>query len=117
MTKASQTATNVVAAGGLLDKTYTKAKDILDRISKSHEDWEDHGYSRSGRRRNSALGAPENDTIVALQAQVATMTNLLQTMTMNQANVGGGNQMNVVNQVAAIGCVGCGELHAYEVCR
>lgn len=44
--EASQTAANTAATGGLLNKTYTKAKDILDRISRNNEDWEDNGYSR-----------------------------------------------------------------------
>lgn len=49
LNKGCQTAANAIVAGGLLDKTYTEAKDILDRISKNHEDWEDNDYSR-GRR-------------------------------------------------------------------
>lgn len=35
--EASQITTNSVAAGGLLDKTYTEAKNILDKISKNQE--------------------------------------------------------------------------------
>ena len=49
LNKACQTAENAIAAGGLLDKTYTEAKDILDHISKNHEDWEDNAYSRARR--------------------------------------------------------------------
>lgn len=37
-------------------------------------------------------------------------------MTMNHVNVENGNQVNVVNQVAAISFVGCGELHMFEMC-
>lgn len=49
-------------------------------ISRNHEDWEDNDYdSRFGRRRSNYLGAPENDTVTALQMQLAAMTNLLQT--------------------------------------
>lgn len=56
----------------------------------------------------------ENDTVVALQAQLTTMTNILQTITLNQVNTGNGNQINVVNQMVVIGYVGCGEPHVYE---
>lgn len=66
LNKASQTATNVVVAGGLLDKMYTEAIDILDMISRNHEDWEDNGYNRFGRRRSNNLRTPENDTVAAL---------------------------------------------------
>lgn len=39
-----------------------------------------------------------------LQAQLAVVTNLLQTMALNQVNTGNDSQMNAVNQVTAIGC-------------
>lgn len=68
LNEASQTATNAATAGRLLDKAYTEAKDILDRISKNHED---------ERRRNNTLGTSKNDTIAALQAQIATMIDLM----------------------------------------
>lgn len=74
-----------------MDKTYIEDKDILDRISKNHEDWEDNGYSRAGRQRNNTTGTPENDTAAALQAQLIAMTNLLQTMTLNHAKEGNDN--------------------------
>lgn len=38
LNEVSQIAANATAVGGLLDKTYTKAKDILNRISKTHKD-------------------------------------------------------------------------------
>lgn len=38
LNEASQTTANVVATGGLLDKTYIEVKDILGCISKNHED-------------------------------------------------------------------------------
>lgn len=49
LNEASQTAANVVEVGGLFDKTYTEAKDILDWIARNYEDWEENGYIRSGR--------------------------------------------------------------------
>lgn len=91
LNEASQTAANVVVTDGLLDKTYIEAKDILDRISINHEDWEDNGYSKSGRRRNNNSGMPENDMIATLQMQLVAMTSLLQTLTINQGNAGNGN--------------------------
>ncbi|XP_038902471.1 uncharacterized protein LOC120089124 [Benincasa hispida] len=35
----SQMSGNATTTGGLLDKKYDEAKNILDRISKNHEDW------------------------------------------------------------------------------
>lgn len=37
LNEVSQTSANVVVADRLLDKTYTEAKDILDCISRNHE--------------------------------------------------------------------------------
>ena len=74
-----------------MDKTYTEAKKILDRISRNHEDWEDKGYSRAERQQNSTSEMPKNDIAAVLQAQLAVMTNLLQTMTLNQVNAWNGN--------------------------
>lgn len=68
-------AENAVAVGGLLDKTYTEAKDILDRISRNHR--KDNGYSRFGRRRSNNSRTPENDIVAALQTQLAAMMSLL----------------------------------------
>lgn len=35
---------------------------------------------------------------------------------MNQANTGNGGQVNAVNQVAAISCVGFSEPHTFDMC-
>ena len=117
LNEALQTAANVVTVGGLLDKTYTEAKDILDRILRNHEDQEDNDYgSRLGCRRSNNSGVPGNDTVTALQTQLIAMTNLLQTMTMNQVNAGNGSQVNAVNLVVVISCIGCSEPHTFDMC-
>ncbi|XP_038891744.1 uncharacterized protein LOC120081142 [Benincasa hispida] len=50
LNRASQMAANAVAAGGLIDKSYTEAKEILDRIAKHNMEWVDdtHTFCSSG---------------------------------------------------------------------
>ncbi|XP_038877377.1 uncharacterized protein LOC120069667 [Benincasa hispida] len=52
LNSSSQTATNAAAVGGLLDKTYDEAKNILDRISKNHEDWQESNQRTKSREGN-----------------------------------------------------------------
>lgn len=59
---------------------------------------------------------PKNDIVVALQAQLSSITNLLQTLMINQVNAGNGSLVNAVNQIAAISYVGCGEPHTFDMC-
>ncbi|XP_038882276.1 uncharacterized protein LOC120073506 [Benincasa hispida] len=118
LNRASQMAVDAAAARGLMEKSYTEAKEILDRIAKHNMEWVDDTYDgRNDRRRRSQnINSVDANAIATLSAQVATLTSLLQNITLGNAP----NQQKV-NQVEAFGqpmvtCVGCGDFHSYAQC-
>lgn len=67
-----------------MDKTYTEAKAILNRISRNIDEWVDDGYfTRSMDRCKAQTGMIEADVATSLVAQMVTMTSLLKTMASN----------------------------------
>ncbi|XP_038891565.1 uncharacterized protein LOC120080952 [Benincasa hispida] len=113
-----QVVVDAFMAKGLMDKTYTEAKSILDCISRNTDEWIDNGYDERGseqRRAESAM-VPA-DTMSILADQMATATSILQTMAIQQGHLSQSSvQAYVLTQVAAINCVQCGEWHSVEVC-
>ncbi|XP_038902418.1 uncharacterized protein LOC120089063 [Benincasa hispida] len=106
------------AAEGFMDKTYTEAKVILDRISQNMNDWIDDRYGRRGsnQRKNETVIVLA-ETVTALAAQMATITSILQNMAMNQGVIPPQSAQLVVQaQVAVIGCVNCGGVHGADCC-
>ena len=90
-----------------MDKTYTQAKEILDRISRNTDEWVDDGYgSRYMDRRRSQAGMIETDATSNLSAQIANMTSLLKTIALN--NQGGTvASMDAMNTVIHSVCKLC----------
>ncbi|XP_038874882.1 uncharacterized protein LOC120067385 [Benincasa hispida] len=118
LNRASQMAANAAAAGGLMDKSYTEAKEILDRIAKHNMEWVDDTYDgRADRKKRSQnVNSIDSNAIATLSAQVAMMTSLLQNITLGNAS----NQQKV-NLVETFGkpmvrCMGCGDPHSYADC-
>jgi len=107
---ASQTAANATAAGGLLDKTYKEAKNILDCISKNHEDWRE-----SEQRLRIKDNDANNRAIASLQNQMTAMMSLIQGITINSTGAKKG-QVNAIAQMTA-SCVICGDAHPMEECQ
>ncbi|XP_038904346.1 uncharacterized protein LOC120090699 [Benincasa hispida] len=103
LNRASQMAADAATAGGLMDKSYTEAKEILDRIAKHNMEWVDDTYDgRYDRRtRSQNINSVDANAIATLSAQMATMTNLLQNFTLGNAQ----NQQKV-NQMKALGQLG-----------
>ncbi|XP_038896707.1 uncharacterized protein LOC120084967 [Benincasa hispida] len=107
-----------MAAGRLMDKSYTEAKEILDHIAKHNMEWMDDTYDgRADRKKRSQnVNSIDSNAIATLSTQVAMMTSLLQNITL-----GNGSNQQKVNQVEAFGqpmvsCVGCGDPHFYAEC-
>ncbi|XP_038896708.1 uncharacterized protein LOC120084968 [Benincasa hispida] len=116
--RSTQVVANASAAGGFMDKTYTEAKVILDRISRNTDDWEDDGYRGRGPERRKAESAivPAN-TMTTLAAQMAAVTSLLHMMAINQGSLSqGAAQANALAQVATISYAQCGGGHSAEMC-
>ncbi|XP_038880527.1 uncharacterized protein LOC120072192 [Benincasa hispida] len=118
LNRASQIAADAAAAEGLMDKSYTEAKEILLYIAKHNMEWVDDTYDgRNDRRRRSQnINSVDANAIATLSTQVATMTSLLQNIMLGNAP----NQQKV-NQVKVFGqptvtCVGCGDFHSYVEC-
>lgn len=103
----------------LLDKTYTEAKVVLNRIERSIDDWVYDGCGvRSIDRRRSNNSTIENEVVAQLTTQMAIMTSFLQTMALNNGAMDGNvNQVNVLNLETTPSCVGCSESHPYEMCH
>lgn len=102
-----------------MDKTYTQAKEILDRISRNTDEWVDDGYgSRYMDKRRSQARMIDTDATSNLSAQIANMTSLLQTIALNNqgGTVASMDAMNTVNTTASVSCVQCGEGHLYDMC-
>ncbi|XP_038889296.1 uncharacterized protein LOC120079205 [Benincasa hispida] len=107
-----------MAAGGIMDKSYTEVKEILDRITKHNMEWVDDSYdTRADRKKRSQnVNSIDSIAIATFFAQVAMMTNLLQNISLGNAS----NQQKV-NRVEAFGqpmvsCVGYGDPHSYVDC-
>lgn len=91
-----------------MDKTYTQAKDILDRILRNIDEWLDDGYgSRSTDRRRAQARVIEAAVAKSLAVQLAMVTSLLKTIALNNNGgiVGSIALIHALNQVAAISCV------------
>lgn len=82
-----------------MDKTYTKAKAILDRILRNTDERVDDGYGiHSMDRRKAQIGLIEADVVTNLTAQIAIVTSLLKTMALNNSEmVDPAAQMNTMN--------------------
>lgn len=109
-----QSLADASTAEGLMDKTYTEVKAILDTISRSTDEWVNNGYGmRSTDRRRAQARMIEADVATSLMTQMAIVTSLLKTMALNNNSkmIGPAAQMNAMNQFAAISCVQCGEVH------
>ncbi|XP_038880418.1 uncharacterized protein LOC120072068 [Benincasa hispida] len=116
--RSTQAVADASTAGGLMYKTYTEAKIILDRVSRNTDEWIDNGYEEraSEQRRAESAIVPAN-TMNSLAAQMATVTSLLQTIVIQQGHLSQSlAQANALMQVAAISCVQYGEGHSVEVC-
>lgn len=114
----SQSVADVSSTGGLMYKTYTQAKDILDRISRNTNEWVDDGYgSHSIDRRRAQAKVIEADVATSLATQMATTTSLLKTIALNNhsGTTSSTAHINALNQVAAINYVQCGEAHSYDM--
>ncbi|XP_038896304.1 uncharacterized protein LOC120084573 [Benincasa hispida] len=76
--RSTQAVADASTAGGLMDKTYTEAKLILDRISRNTNEWIDNGYEERGSKQRRAESAiVPADTMSTLAAQMAAVTSLL----------------------------------------
>ncbi|XP_038904327.1 uncharacterized protein LOC120090680 [Benincasa hispida] len=118
LNRALQMAADAAAAVGLMDKSYIEAKEILYRIAKHKMEWVDDTYDgRADRKKRSQnVNSIDSNAIATLFSQVATMTSLLQNITL-----GNTSNLQKVNQVEAFGqpmvsCVGCGDPHSYADC-
>ncbi|XP_038874978.1 putative uncharacterized protein DDB_G0279653 [Benincasa hispida] len=118
LNRSTQAVADASAVGGFMDKTYTEAKVILDRISRNTDDWVDDGYGgRDPKRRRNDNAIVPADTMTTLAAQMAAVTSLLQTMAINQGALSQSSaQPNAPVQLAAINCVQYGGGHAAEMC-
>ncbi|XP_038902511.1 uncharacterized protein LOC120089170 [Benincasa hispida] len=116
--RSMQVVAEASAAEGFMDKMYTEAKVILDRILQNTDDWVDNGYGGRGPERRKAESAIiPVDIMTTLAAQMATVTSLLQMMAINHGTLSqGAAQDNTLAQVAVISCAQCGEGHSVEMC-
>ncbi|XP_038896595.1 uncharacterized protein LOC120084850 [Benincasa hispida] len=116
--RSMQVVADASTAEGLIDKTYTEAKIILDRISRNTDEWFYNGYEERGSEQRRVEGAiVPIDTMKTLVDQMTTMTLLLQTMAIQQGHLSQSSaQANALTHVAAVNCVQCGEGHSVEVC-
>ncbi|XP_038887458.1 uncharacterized protein LOC120077591 [Benincasa hispida] len=118
LNRSTQAVADASAVERFMDKTYTKAKVILDRISWNMDDWVDDGYRGRGseRRRNDNAIVFAN-TMTTLATQMAMVTSLLQLMALNQGvHSQGSTQPNAPTQVAVISYIQYGKGHAVEMC-
>ncbi|XP_038876668.1 uncharacterized protein LOC120069060 [Benincasa hispida] len=118
LNRSTQVVADASAAEGLMDKTYTEAKVILDRILRNTVDWVDDGYGgRDPERRRNDITFVSADTMKTLATQMVVVSSLLQMMAINQGGLSQSSaQPNAPVQVAAISCVQCGGGHAVEMC-
>ena len=86
---------DALANEALLSKSYTKAYEILERIANNNYQWP----STKQPVARVAVGVHNIDAIIALSAQVTSLTNMVKTMKSIPA---------AVKQVAELSCVYCG---------
>ncbi|XP_038887219.1 uncharacterized protein LOC120077408 [Benincasa hispida] len=113
----TQVVVDASAGEGLMDRSYTEAKSILDCISRNSDEWLDTGLEERGLEQERAEGVVvPTDTMNTLIDQMTTMTSLLQTMANQQRHLSHESaQVNALTHVAAMNCVQCGEGHLAEV--
>lgn len=59
-------------------------------MSRSHEAWKDIDFSQRYERKRGDSRGMDKGTITTLQAQLTTMTNLLESMALTNVNAAGG---------------------------
>ncbi|KAH9770111.1 hypothetical protein KPL71_012262 [Citrus sinensis] len=94
---------NALANGALLSKSYTEAYEILERIANNNYQWPS---ARQPTAKGSARVHNIN-AIIALSAQVTSLTNMVKAMT---------SALATVKEVAELSCVYCGEEHDFDNC-
>ncbi|XP_062093483.1 uncharacterized protein LOC133799485 [Humulus lupulus] len=104
---ASRMVLDASANGAILSKSYNEAFEILERIAINNYQW---STTRAPTSRKVAE-VLEVDALIALTAQMASMTNILKNM-----SLGGSIQPATAIQSAEISCVYCGDGHTFENC-
>ncbi|XP_022926214.1 uncharacterized protein LOC111433394 [Cucurbita moschata] len=102
------------ANGAILSKTYNEAYEILERIASNNCQWADV-RSNPGRKTRGVL---EVDALSSINAQLASVTNILQNLALGQDSMikAPVHTVAVINQTAAESCVYCGEEHTFDQC-
>ncbi|XP_038889981.1 uncharacterized protein LOC120079717 [Benincasa hispida] len=114
---ANASSADASTVGGLMDKTYTEAKLILDHISRNTNKWIDNGYEERGSDQIRVEAIVPAITMNTLANQMATVTSLLQPMAIQQGHLSQSSaQANALTQAATINYVQCEEGHSGEVC-
>ena len=87
------------ANGALLSKSYNEAYEILERIANNNYQWPS--------TRQVTTGVHNVDSLIALSAQVTSLTKMVKAMTAAS---------KIVNQISNVSCVYCGEGHLFDNC-
>ncbi|XP_061344671.1 uncharacterized protein LOC133290586 [Gastrolobium bilobum] len=94
--------------GALLDKTYTEAYEILERMAYNNYQWP----IEMSIARNEAARLLEHDAIPSLAAYISSLNNTLETLNLT-ANSRAQQAHSIYNVVT---CVFCNGLHVYDDC-
>ena len=105
---------DVSAHGTILSKTYNEAYEILKRIASNNCQWADV-RSNSGKKTQGVL---EVDALSSINAQLASVTNILQNLAFGQGSMikAPAHTAAVMTQTATESCVYCGEEHTFDQC-
>ena len=98
----------------ILSKTYNEAYEILERIASNNCQWADV-RSNPGKKTRGVL---EVDALSSINAQLASVTNILQNLALGQGSMTKApvRTATVMTQTAAESCVYCGEEHTFDQC-
>ncbi|XP_022960432.1 uncharacterized protein LOC111461168 [Cucurbita moschata] len=102
------------ANGAMLSKTYNEAYEILERIASNNCQWADV-RSNPGKKTRGVL---EVDALSSINAQLASVTNILQNLAFGQGTMikAPAHTAAVMTQTATESCVYCGEEHTFDQC-
>ncbi|XP_023511572.1 uncharacterized protein LOC111776371 [Cucurbita pepo subsp. pepo] len=100
------------ANGAILSKTNNETYEILERIASNNCQWAD---VRSNPGKKTRL---EVDALSSINAQLASVTNILQNLALGQGSMtkAPAHTAVVMTQTAAKSCVYCGEEHTFDQC-
>ena len=95
---------NASANRALLSKYYTEAYEVLEKIANNNYQWPSIRQTIV----RGAAGVYNIDAIMALSAQVTSLSNMVKTMT---------SAPSAVKQVAELSYVYCGKEHVFDNCH